>query len=530
MRIRLVLSIFLFFFSGIIEADEDSKTELNSSLNSADKKSSVTKSGSLVEKENSLSPKEEALSSKSAKGGAKSESLVPKEKSSNPTGEASKGERKVTSQAEKKQALKFETGAKTGKKEKESKPSSGEKKSTKVEEKSEKESEESPKTKTLSLSSQESRQREEENKSQKPNKLEGKTKPQTPVQMKTQDKIEETFKKFLKILETHNSQSSEYKRAASFLEKTLYDEVSFDSLKVLSELYLKKGDAKGHLRIMKAVTVTYPDKAESFYLLGKAHKAFSKTIEDEEESQSNRQKMLESYQKALKLDTKHSPTYEVFLKELMILDEESQELKHTRESLSLVQDMLKYLKQKQHYVLLCEAYYDNNFIRQTQKACVKSIKKNPNEPISLMTLAFSLPQKKKREEKLLEIGSKYPNSFKTQYKIGLYFKEDSPELAINHFLKASQIQPDHLRLNTILSRLLLRNNKEKEALPYFLKTCLLSDGFFLSEFKEAMGFLRRKKKIETVIQFDKGVKKCYKAIREKKKQEKKKSKQAKIET
>ena len=336
-------------------------------------------------------------------------------------------------------------------------------------------------------------------------------------EVSVKDKIEETFKKFLKILEPYPIESKEYKKAASFLEKTLYDEVSFDSLKILSELYLKKEDLKSHLRVIKALSVSYPSKAESFYLLGKAHKAFSETLEDEDDLEANQKKIFENYRKALKLDPKHAPTYQVFLKELMILDEESQELKYTSESLGIVMDMLKHLKEKKHYILLCEAYYDTNFIRQTQKACVKSIKKNPNDPISLMTLAFSLPNKKKRDEKLLAIGSKYPNSFKTQYKIGLYFrKENSPEQAATHFIRASQIQPTHLRLHEILSRLLLRNNREEESYSYFLRTCLLSDGVFLSEFRNALGILRRKKKIETAIKFNKGMKKCFQTIKQSK--------------
>lgn len=337
---------------------------------------------------------------------------------------------------------------------------------------------------------------------------------QPPAEVNIQDKIENTFKRFLMIIESHPRESKEYKQASSFLERTLYDEVSFESLKLLSELYLQKKDRAGHLRITKALSLSYPEKAESFYLLGRAHQAFSETLEDKDELEANRNKMLESYQKALDLDPKHRPSYEFFLKQLMILDEESQELKHTRESLNVVMDMLKYLKEKRDYILLCEAYYDTSFIRQTQKACVKSIKKNRNDPISLMTLAFSLPDKKKREEKLLEIASKHPKSFKTQYKIGLYFRKRSPDLAIPPLLRASQIQPDHLRLNEALSRLLLRNNREEEAYLYFLKACLLSDGVFLSEFKSALGFLRRKKKIELAIKFDRGVKECFKIIKE----------------
>ena len=205
----------------------------------------------------------------------------------------------------------------------------------------------------------------------------------------------------------------------------------------------------------------------------------------------------------------------------MDLDEESQTLKHTRESLNLVMDKLKHLNNTEDYILLCEAYYDTNFIRQTQKSCVKSIKKNPKDPISPMVLSFSLPNKKKREEKLIEIGSKYPNSFKAQYKIGLYFdKNNSPQKAITHFIRANKIKPEHLRLNEFLARLLLRNNREEEAYPYFFKTCLLTDGVFLSEFRNATGWLRNKKKIELALQYNKGVKECFQTLKNKKNKKK----------
>ena len=339
-----------------------------------------------------------------------------------------------------------------------------------------------------------------------------------------QDTIENTFHQFLNLLKSHPPHSKEYKKVSSFIEKTLYNEVSFDSLKVLAELYLQKEDKQSYLRLVKAISVSYPDTAESFYLLGNAHKALLKTVESAEEQELHRKKMLESYSKVFELNPKHAPTYEAFLSELMDFDEEIQEAKHTRESLNLVMDMLKYLKEKKHYILLCEAYYDNKFIRQTKKACVKSIRHNPNDPISLMTLAFSLSNKKKKDDKLTEIASKYSNSFKTQYKIGLYFKDEFPDKASVYLIKASQIQPDHLRLNEILARLLLKNNQEEMAYPYFLKACLLGEGVFLSEFKTALGVLHRRKKIDIAAKFDKGVTECFQNLKERKKNSKKENK------
>ena len=337
-----------------------------------------------------------------------------------------------------------------------------------------------------------------------------------------EDKIEASFKEFLKILSSHPKRSTEYKKLSSFVEKTFYDSVSFNSLKILADLYLEKEDMSGYLLVLRAAAVSYPTNPEVFYLLGKAYKILEESLEDPEELEENTKKIIENYKKALQLDQKYREAYEGLLKEIMIFDKEKQKFVHNRDSLNLVIDMLKSLNDKKDYSLLCEAYYDNNFLRQTRKACVKSIKKNPKDPISQLILAFTLKDKKKREEKLLSIGVKYPNSFKTQYKIGLYFQNISLTHSIAHFEKAQKLQTENLALTEKLARLLLKNGRQEEAYPYYLKSCLLSEGAFLEEFKGTIGFLRTHKKEDLVETFNKGITECYQTVKINKKAEEKK--------
>ena len=338
-----------------------------------------------------------------------------------------------------------------------------------------------------------------------------------------EDKLEASFKEFLKILSSHPKRSTEYKDLSSFVEKTFYDSVSFNSLKTLADLYLEKEDINSYLLVLQSASVSYPKNPEVFYLLGKAHKMLEDSLEDPEELEENTKKILKNYRTALQLNQKYREAYEGLLKEIMVFDKEKQKLTHTRDSLNLVMDMLKYLNDKKDYPLLCEAYYDNKFTRQTRKACVKSFKKNPNDPISQLILAFTLKDKKKREEKLLSIGAKYPNSFKTQYEISLYFQDISLTHTIAHLEKAHKVQPENLVLNERLARFLLKNGREEQAYPYYLKSCLLSEGVFLEEFKRTIGFLRTQKKEEELIEtFNKGIKECYQTVKKNKKAEEQK--------
>ena len=331
-----------------------------------------------------------------------------------------------------------------------------------------------------------------------------------------QNKIEDVLKEFIVILQAKPVQSEEYKNAVAFLERSLYDQVSFNSLKVLSEIYEKKADLSGHLKVVKRLSVNYPERAESFYLLGKAHKKLSETIKDDEEFEDNQSKIIAGYHRALKLDPKHIPSYNALLEELMESNPDYPESKkHTRASLNLVMEMLKNLKDNKYYILLCEAYYDNKFIRQTRRACVKSMRRNSKDPISPLILSLSLSNESKRQEKLLLVADKHPDSFPVQYRVGLHFRENSSGLAIAHLLKAHKLSPDHLRLNQILAWLLFRNNREEKALPYFLKSCLLTEGGFLADFRRAHRILSQKKNVDLVIKFNKSIKECYQKARQK---------------
>ena len=344
-------------------------------------------------------------------------------------------------------------------------------------------------------------------------------------------KIKEVFQDFINILETEAVQSPEYTKAVNFLERTLYNQADFETLKQLSQVYEQKKDFQNQKNVLEVLSLSESGASnpESFYLLAGAYKHLLDEAEEKdlsEKSEEYKEKVFENYKQALKRDPKHKPSYLAFLELLKVTDPETQEKKHSPDSLSLVLAMLKNLKDKKYYGLLCKAYYDNRFLKQARRACFKSVKKNPEDPVGFLMLSLSLSDRKKREEKLILTAKKFPESFLVQYHTGLYFRDRSSSSAISYLTQAQKLQPDHLRLNQILAQVLMENKNFASSYDYYLKACLLSEGAFLPELRKARGIVLRNNEGEIVLKFDQAIKECFQKAREKKRQ-KAQSKKAK---
>ena len=339
-------------------------------------------------------------------------------------------------------------------------------------------------------------------------------------------KIKKVFEDFIKILENRSVESEEYKKAVKFLENSLYNEASFESLALLAQVYQDRKDFKNQLNVLNILSVNYPKNPESFYLLAMGYK--NKYLEVDQEIslkfKPNKEllKKREEYQKeiiknlnqALKLDSKHVSSYLALLDMLMFTDSKTDEKKHSRASLNVVLDMWKNLKKNKYYIPLCKAYYDNQFFKQSLKACARSVKKNPKDPMSPLILSLSLSDDKKKEEKLVLTAQAFPDSFFVQYKTGLYFMNKSPRSAILYLTSAHKLEPKHVKLNKILAKLLFDNREEERSYDYFLSSCLLTDGLFLEEFRGAKSSLRRKSKVDLTLKFQKGIQECYKKLKQ----------------
>ena len=320
-------------------------------------------------------------------------------------------------------------------------------------------------------------------------------------------KIKEVFEDFLEILETKSIADTEYKKAVHFLERSLYNSASFETLKILSTVYADKKDFKNQINALKILTASYPEQSESFYLLGMAYKNLY--LNKEENKEENKKKSIENINQALKINPKYTLAYEALLSLLMTKNEKTEEALHTTESLSVARDMLKKLRKKKYYITLCQAYYDNNFLKQSQKACAKSVKLNPHDPASALTEVLSQTDEKNKNKKLLKVSEKFKDSFFAQYKIARYFMDKDPKAAIIHFDKAYALQPEHLKLNQIMAKFFFENKAEGKSYQHFVNVCRMTKGRSLKDFRKAKSALHRKQKVDLILKFQKAIEECF---------------------
>ena len=320
-------------------------------------------------------------------------------------------------------------------------------------------------------------------------------------------KIKQVFEDFLEILEKESIESSEYTKAVKFLENSLYNEASFDTLKLLATVYKEKKDFTNQIKVLNILSVNYSNNPESFYLLGMAYKHLYSNEEDDKAE--NKKKSIENFNQAIKINHKYILAYEALLHFLMEENSKTAEKIHTKDSLSVAMDMLKVFRDNKYYIQLCKAYYDNKFLKQSRKACAKSVKKNPKDPLSPLILALSKKNDKEIHKDLLKVAEKFKKSFIVQYKTALFFMDKDPEVAITHFDSAYALQPQNLKLNTIMAKFLFDNKAEKKSYEHFLNACLLTKGKFLKDFRTAKSQLRRKKMTKLIATFQKGIDKCF---------------------
>lgn len=321
-------------------------------------------------------------------------------------------------------------------------------------------------------------------------------------------KIKQVFKDFLEILEKESMESNEYTKAVKFLENSLYNEASFDTLKLLATAYKEKQDFINQIKVLNILSVNYSQNPESFYLLGLAYKNLYLNEEDDNKAE-NKKKSVESFNQAIKINQKYILAYEALLSLLMSENPKTAEKIHTKDSLSVAMDMLKVFRDSKHYIQLCKAYYDNQFLKQSRKACAKSVKKNPKDPVSPLILALSRKSNKETSKELLNVAKKFKQSFIVQYKTALFFMDQNPEVAITYFDSAYALQPKNIKLNKIMAKFFFDNKEEKKSYKHFLNACLFTNGKFLKDFRTAKSQLRRKKMIELIPIFQKGIDKCF---------------------
>lgn len=319
------------------------------------------------------------------------------------------------------------------------------------------------------------------------------------------------FKEYINILNKEKPSSKNYKEAITFLESSLYNNSSFETLSTLANLYNKKKDYQNELKILKVLAADYPNIHLSHYKLGMAYKKLylhkKKTQHlPYEKIRELKTKAIDSLSKSI---TQNRAFEQAYIELLPFLKNQNI---HTHNSLSLVMDMIRYLKKPSHYTELCEAYYETKYIKQSRKACKIAIKKDPQNPKSRFLYALLKESPKEVKQQIITLSKKYPNSFYVQYKTGEFFKEQNATLSMLYFHQALKINPESVDLNKMFALQSFEDSKYKEAHKYFLKACILTQGMFLPEFQKAKSRLNHKDK-SLVPLFQKGVDECVSEIK-----------------
>ena len=327
-------------------------------------------------------------------------------------------------------------------------------------------------------------------------------------------KIRKVFEDFLEILDKESIESNEYAKAVRFLEQSLYNEASFETLKLLAEVYEEKKDFKNQINVLNVLSANYSSNPEPFYLLGIAYKNLH--LSEQDNKVENKKKSIANINQALSINPKYILAYEALLSLLMVKHSKTEEKIHTKESLSVTIDMLKNLRKNKYYIQLCKAYYDNNFLKQSRKACAISVKKNPKDPISPLILVLSRPNKKETDRRLLSVARKFKESFFVQYKTALHFMDQDPKVAVTYFDSAYALHPENIRLNQIMAHFLFENKEEEKSYKHFLNACRFTEGKFLRDFRRAKSVLRRRQMVELILKFQQGIKQCFLEVKKKK--------------
>ena len=320
------------------------------------------------------------------------------------------------------------------------------------------------------------------------------------------------LKDFLKMfLDRESSVSDRYNQAVELLEASIYNKASFETLKLLAETYGENKDYPNQIKVLNRLTLAYPDMPEPHYLLGIAHKTIY--LEDKTK-EKHKELAIESLSEAIKKNRKYTAAYEEVLPLI-------KERGHTKHSLALVIEMIRYIKKPEHYIELCEAYFETEFFQQSRRACKKSIEKNPEDPKSHILQALSQKKKNKRHKMVVETAGRFSESFFVQKKAGLFFLKQNSALASSYLSAALKLDPEAGDLHEIMALRLFKAEKFKKSYKHFFKACVLSKGRFLKEFRKAKNKLTRLKKNELAKKFKKGFEECF--AKSKKEAQKKKN-------
>ena len=336
------------------------------------------------------------------------------------------------------------------------------------------------------------------------------TSPSFPTQREESSRVSldlDAFEKLISVLDGESANSERYKKEVHSLETSFYNGASFDSLEVLTDLFEKKEDRDNQIKVLEIMVLNYPDIARGHYLLGMGYKKVYLKETEEKNREKARQKAIKSFSQAIKLERRYQEAYRHLLP---LLTEEG----HTPYSLELIKDMIRYFNNSADYSFLCEAYYENNFVKQTRKACTKAIDKESENPKNHLFLAFVQEKEKDIKEWVDQTADNFSTSYEVQFRAGVFFLKSNPVLAIKYLKRAIAIQPQSHVAHSHLAWHLFHSGKLEKSREHFLQSCLHSKGESMKDFQKAEISLRYKKEPSVAKKWREGINSCFQSLKE----------------
>ena len=276
------------------------------------------------------------------------------------------------------------------------------------------------------------------------------------------------------------------------------------SLLVLAQAYEQKGDYKNQVLTLRRLVRRNKKKAPYLLELSKGlRKLYFKTG-----LLKYREEAVQTIHQVYALKKKYHERARLEMLELLKFSEDLEDNKYA--ILKLLQDLIREFGIKKSYVRdICKYLYINKFYRQSLSSCKKAIKYYPTEPENHIYYGLSLEDEAKKEKHLKYTVRRFPKSLFVQLKMGQFFIEQKDYLlALPHFKKAVQWEPDSAPAQLGLAQALFHTGQEKQSYKVFLQACMLDKPKMLWFFKQAKSILNQKGQFDLASVFDKGITQC----------------------
>lgn len=385
-------------------------------------------------------------------------------------------------------------------------------------------------------------------------------------------KSQERLRDLLETIELKDPDSKEYKTASEFLNRLIYTDPDYELLKDLASIYEGRYDYENELRTLKSLTVHFPERSESFFLLGMAYKkahdredSLDKKVRKtrcikqrvkclgakkadgsatKKKTSSNKQKQcakqhkkcvkqnrldsIVNLKKAIKIDPEYEEAYLAWFDWLTYHNPKTKEDIYNLEAVTIIESSKEKLSEKIYYKHLCKAYYDNKFLEKSLTTCARAAKLG-KDPMSLFLMYLSKASGSEVERGVINTAKRYKDSFPIQYKAAIYFSNKSPDQAALYFDRAWRVKQKKglnkkdLAFTKRIAAYLLKHKKETLLNDYYKEICFLTGGRSLHSYKKVKLQMSSRGLKDVVKDFDEGIKQCSKKVKEDKEKKPKKA-------